>query len=90
MADKKTVKFHGQQVQNVVVRYTQIGGASATLEEFDAAKDPEACKTVNVQVVSEFVTITFYRDEKTNSIVRRLLIPTHRVERMEVKDLQGP
>jgi hypothetical protein len=48
MADKKTVKFHGQQVQNVVVRYTQIGGASATLEEFDAAKDPEACKTVNV------------------------------------------
>jgi len=90
MADKKTIKFHGQQVQNVVVWYTQIGGVAATLEEFDAAKDLEACETINVQVVSEFVTITFYRDEKTNSIVRRLLIPTHRVERMEVKDLQGP
>ncbi|MGI0018874.1 MAG: hypothetical protein ACREAY_00220 [Nitrososphaera sp.] len=89
MANKKTIKFHGQQVHDVVVRYTQIGGASATLEEFDAAKDPEVCETINVQVVSEFVTITFYRDEKANSIVRRVLIPVHRVERMEVKDLQA-
>lgn len=89
MADKKTVKFHGQQVQDVVVRYTQIGGAAATLEEFDAAKDPEECETINVQVVSDFVTMTFYKDEKANSIARRVLIPTHRVERIEVKDLQA-
>lgn len=88
MANEKMVKFHGQQVQDVAVRYAQIGAASVTLEEFDAAKDPEVCQTINVQVVSDFVTITFYKDEKANSIVRRVLIPTHRVERIEIKDLQ--
>lgn len=88
MASKKTIKFHGQQVHDVVVVYTQIRGAQATLEEFDAAKDPQDCESVNVQVVSEFVTITFYKDEKANSIIRRLLIPTHRLERIEVRDIQ--
>ncbi|HEU4985061.1 MAG TPA: hypothetical protein VFT58_05425 [Nitrososphaera sp.] len=96
--NKKTIiKFHGQEVEDVVVLYLKARdnqGDDATtmtttiIEEFDAAKDPQVCETVNVQVVSEFVTITFYKDEKANSIVRRELIPVHRVEHIWVRDLQ--
>jgi hypothetical protein len=90
MASGKMIKFHGQEVQDVVVRYVQrMHGKPETIEEFDAEKDPEVCETINIQVVSEFVTITFYKDEKTNSIVRRELIPTHRVEHMDIRDLQA-
>lgn len=92
MVDRtKTIKFHGQEVQNVVVKYMQreLEKPEATsLTEFNAEKNPEVCQTINVQVVSEFVTITFYKDEKVNSIVRRELIPTHAVEHIEIKDLR--
>lgn len=87
--NKRTIKFHGQEVEDVVVRYLRDKqDATTTIEEFDAAKDPQVCETVNIQVVSEFVTITFYKDEKANSIVRRELIPVHRVEHVWVRDLQ--
>ena len=86
MASNKTIKFHGQEVQDVIVRYVQTRDGPKA-KEFDAEQDPQACETVNVQVVSGFVTITFYRDEKANSIIRRDLIPTHRVKRIEVWDL---
>ena len=33
------------------------------IEEFDALKNPEPCETINVQVVADFVTLTFYRKE---------------------------
>ena len=46
------------------------------------------CETINVQVVADFVTITFYRKESENSIVRRELIPSHAIEHIWVKDLQ--
>jgi hypothetical protein len=94
--NKKTVKFHGQEVEDVVVRYLKArdkqddattAAATTIIEEFDAAKDPQVWETVNIQVVSEFVTITFYKDEKANSIVRRELIPVHRVEHVWVRDL---
>ena len=91
MADK-VVKFHGLEVDDVVVLYSQKvrdRPDAMTIEEFDAAKDPQDCETVNIQVVSEFVTITFYRDEKANSIIRRELIPTFKVERIWVKDSQA-
>lgn len=85
----KIIKFHGQEVKDVIVWYVQrVGGGPETIAEFDAEKDPEACETINVQVVSEFVTITFYRDEKANSIIRRDLVPAHRVEHISVRDLQ--
>ncbi|HVX02398.1 MAG TPA: hypothetical protein VHA09_04525 [Nitrososphaera sp.] len=95
--NKKTVKFHGQEVEDVVVLYSSRSshkagddpGAAAAIEEFDAAKDPQLCETVNIQVVSEFVTITFYKDEKANSIIRRELIPTYKIEHIYVRDLQG-
>ena len=91
MADK-VIKFHGLEVDDVSVLYSQKvrdRPDAITIEEFDAAKDPQICETVNVQVVSEFVTITFYKDEKANSIIRRELIPTFKVEHIWVRDLQA-
>lgn len=88
---KKAVKFHGQEVEDVVVRYSShsVGDrpGEATIEEFDAAKDSQVCEAVNIQVVSEFVAITFYRDEKANSIIRRELIPTCKIEHVWIRDL---
>lgn len=94
MVDRnRKVKFHGQEVQDVVVRYLQRGLDKldiTSLVEFDAKKDPTACQTVNIQVVSDFVTITFYKDEEANAIVRRELVPTHCVEHIEIRDFQAP
>jgi hypothetical protein len=92
MADiKKTIKFHGLEVANVIVRYFQkeVNKPDVIkIQEFDAKKDPQICETVNIQVVSEFVTITFYKNESDNKIIRRELIPTFIVEHIWVSDLQ--
>jgi hypothetical protein len=48
------------------------------------------CETLNVQIVSDYVTITFYKKESSNSIIRRELIPTHTVQRIWVEDLLLP
>jgi hypothetical protein len=88
---KKTIKFHGLAVANVTIRYSQreVNKPDAMkIQEFDAAKDPQICETVNIQVVSDFVTITFYKNESSNIIIRRELIPTFVVERIWVSDLQ--
>jgi hypothetical protein len=42
---------------------------------------------LNIQIVSDYVTITFYKKESSNSIIRRELIPTHSVQHIWVKDL---
>ena len=89
--NKKTVKFHGLEVDNVIVRYSQreINEQDVIkIQEFDARKDPQIYETVNVQVVSEFVTITFYKNESKNIIIRRELIPTFVLEHIWVSDLQ--
>jgi hypothetical protein len=88
---KKTIKFHGLEVDNVVVKYSQReidNTDKKKVEEFDAKKDPESFETVNIQVVSDFVTITFYKRESDNIVIRRELIPTHSVEHIWVSDLQ--
>ena len=88
---KKTIKFHGLEVANVIVRYSQreVNEPDARkIHEFDARKDPQICETVNIQVVSEFVTITFYKNESDNLVIRRELIPTFIVEHIWVDDLQ--
>ncbi len=88
---KKTIKFHGLEVENIIVRYSQReinNSDKMKIEEFDAKKDPESFETVNVQVVSEFVTITFYKKESDNIVIRRELIPTYSVEHIWVSDLQ--
>jgi hypothetical protein len=88
---KKTIKFHGLEVANVTIRYSQreVNKPDAIkIHEFDARKDPQICETVNIQVVSEFVTITFYKNESDNIVIRRELIPTFIVEHIWVSDLQ--
>ncbi len=58
------------------------------IEEFDARKVPQSFETVNIQVVSDFVTITFYKKESDNIVIRRELIPSYNVEHIWVSDLQ--
>jgi hypothetical protein len=43
---------------------------TVVIEEFNALKNPEPCETINVQIVTDFVKITFYRKESENSITR--------------------
>jgi hypothetical protein len=89
--NKKTIKFHGLAVNNVVVRYYRREVSkpdTIKMEEFDAAKDPKLCETVNIQVVSDFVTITFYKNEADNIVISRELIPSFVVEHIWVSDLQ--
>lgn len=90
--NKKKIKFHASEVENIVIRYaTRVHDTpnGFLIEEFDALKDPELCETVNVQVVADFVTITFYKQEKENSILRRELIPSHTIERIWVNDVKN-
>jgi hypothetical protein len=88
--NKKIIKFHGSIVENIVIRYaTRVDKMpnGFLIEEFDALKDPQTCQTLNLQVVADFVTITFYKDEEENSILRRELIPSHAVEHIWVNDV---
>ena len=89
--NKKVFKFHGSEVENILIRYAvrrYDKPSTVVFEDFDALKNPEPCETINVQVVSDFVTLTFYRKESENSIIRRELIPTHAIQHIWVKDLQ--
>jgi hypothetical protein len=86
--NNKKIKFHASEVENIVIRYaTRVHNIpnGFLIEEFDALKDPQYCETVNVQVVADFVTITFYKQEKENSIIRRELIPSHAIEHIWLK-----
>lgn len=88
MSNKKVFKFHGSEVENIIIRYVvrqYDKPGIVEIEEFDALKNPEPCETINVQVVADFVTLTFYRKEIENSIIRRELIPSHAIERIWVK-----
>jgi hypothetical protein len=89
-SNKKVVKFHGTAVANVTVLYLTKSHSKPdkeVLEKFDAKINPERCETLNIQIVSDYVTITFYKKESSNSIIRRELIPTHSVQHIWVKDL---
>ena len=90
LKDKKVIKFHGNEVENVTILYSitpNIKPITTKMEEFDALKDPRQCKSINIQIVADFVTITFYKQESTNSIMSRELIPLHATEHLWVKDL---
>jgi hypothetical protein len=87
---KKTiVKFHGNEVANIIILYAirpKANPITEIIEEFDALKISETCDMINVQVVADFVTITLYKQETTNSILRRELIPLHAIEHIWVND----
>jgi hypothetical protein len=88
--DKKAIKFHGNEVENVTILYSirhKTKPIITRMEEFDALKDARPCESINIQVVADFVTITFYKQESTNSITSRELIPLHATEHLWVKDI---
>jgi hypothetical protein len=88
---KVIVKFHGTEVGNVIIQYNIRPTAKSLTEitkEFDALKVQDICETINVQIVADFVTITVYKQESTNSIVRRELVPIHTIQHILVNDLQ--
>jgi hypothetical protein len=89
LSNKKLVKFHGNEVENVTILYSirQKTKPIVTMMEFDALKDARSCESINVQVVADFVTITFYKQERTNSIISRELIPMHATEHIWVQDI---
>ena len=87
---KKIIKFHGAEVNNVIILYAirpYSKSGTVVVEQFDVLKNEEHCETINVQVVADFVTVTFYKEENSNSIIRRELIPTHVIEHIWVKDV---
>jgi hypothetical protein len=43
---------------------------TVVIEEFNALKNPERCETLSMQIVTDFVKITFYRKESENSKTR--------------------
>lgn len=88
---KKIVKFHGLAVENVIIRYMQKVSSkpeNTKIEEFNAEENPQFCETINVQIVSDYVTISFYGNESNNEIISRELIPTHTVEHIWVHDIR--
>ena len=86
---KKSIKFHGDAVANVVIdMHSKKGGNAIETDTFDAMEDPLPCETINIQVIADFVSITFYRNEQSNSMIQRELIPYYRVERILIKDLE--
>lgn len=88
--EQKIIKFHGAEVNNVIILYSirpYSKPVTVVIEEFDALKDPERCETINIQVVADFVTITFYKQEKENSVLRRELMPSHAIEHIWVNDV---
>lgn len=85
---KRNIKFHGNSVENIVIHYAKrsLDSNGSVIQEFDALKIDYTYETVNVQVVADYITITFYKDEKENSLLYRELIPTHRIEHIWIQD----
>ena len=87
---KKVIKFHGTEVTNIVIHFSKSQNMNPNtniIEEFNALNSAENCETINIQVVSDFVTITFYQNENANIMLKRELIPTHAIEHIWIDDL---
>ena len=87
---KKVIKFHGTEVKNIRILFLQSKNRNPNtnvIEEFSALNSFENCETINIQVVADFVTITFYQNESANIVLKRELIPTHTVEHIWIDDL---
>ena len=93
MADSRretSIQFHGVQVRNVIITHLRRTSNASTVERLDIAtanrERTQIIETINVQVVAEYVTVTYYKDEAANVIINRELIPTHSIEHIMVSD----
>jgi hypothetical protein len=89
--EEAIIKFHGMQVKNVIITHLRRTSESSVIEKLDILaaqhEHDRNVETINIQVVADYVTVTYYRDEKANSTIERELIPTHSIEDILVKDL---
>jgi hypothetical protein len=84
----KIIKFHGTTVNNVIIHYTKGSfnkPRAVPIEEFDALKTRGQFETINIQVIADYIAITFYKEEASNTIAQRELIPAHKVEHIWIK-----
>jgi hypothetical protein len=86
-----SIKFHGVQVRNVIITHLRRTSTSSTVEKLDISTTKyernQSIETINVQIVAEYVTITYYKSEAANMIINRELIPTHSIEHIMVSDI---
>ena len=89
--NEKSIKFHGVQVKNVIITHLRRTSTSSTVEKLDISTTKyernQSIETINVQVVAEYVTITYYKNEAANMIINRELIPIHSIEHIMVSDI---
>lgn len=89
--NKTSIKFHGVQVKNVIITHLRRTSTSSTVEKLDISTTKyernQFIETINVQVVAEYVTITYYKNEAANMIINRELIPSHSIEHIMVSDI---
>ena len=89
--NETSIKFHGVQVRNVIITHLSRTSTSNTVEKLDISTTKyernQSVETINVQVVAEYVTITYYKSEAANMIINRELIPTHSIEHIMVSDI---
>jgi hypothetical protein len=86
-----SIKFHGMQVKNVIITCLRRTSNVSTVEKLDILASmrerDQDIDAINIQVVAEYVTITYYKDESANVIINRELIPTHSIEQINVSDI---
>ncbi len=89
--NETSIKFHGVQVKNVIITHLRRTSTSSTVEKLDISTTKyernQFIETINVQVVAEYVTITYYKNEAANMIINRELIPSHSIEHIMVSDI---
>jgi len=86
-----SIKFHGVKVKNVIITHLRRTSNASTVEKLDIStakyERNQTVDTINIQVVAEYLTITYYKDEAANIIINRELIPTHSIEHIMVSDI---
>ena len=94
MADSRketSIKFYCLPEFNVVITRLRRTSNANTIEKLDILtanyERNQNIETINLQVVAEYVTITYYKDEAANVIINRELIPTHSIEHIMVSDI---
>lgn len=85
----KIIKFHGTKVDNVIIHYTSRSRDNPemiAISEFNTSKITGKFETINIQAIADYITITFYKQERSNLILRREMIPAYKVEHIWIKD----